>query len=149
MTEATSSAPPPRAPEKIGPGVAARMDTGGIILRRWAGAWIDFVAMGAIVWLFILLGAAIEVQPMAGAAVLTGYLAVLAYFPVTEGLWGRSAGKFVTGTIVVVPASSQSRGSIHDAAASLVDLDLDRSAPAEGHLTVLASSHDPLPDIDR
>jgi len=58
-------------------------------------------------------------------------------------------GQGMTGTIVVVPASSQSRGSIHDAAASLVDLDLDRSAPAEGHLTVLASSHDPLPELDR
>ena len=90
-------------------------------------------------------------------------------------------GQGMTGTIVVVPASSQSRGSIHDAAASLVDLDLDRSpatgssavvdelrpdgrstapgahapiaftgsAPAGGHLTVLASSHDPLPELDR
>ena len=28
-------------------------------------------------------------------------MAALAYFPVTEGIWGRSAGKLITGAIVV------------------------------------------------
>jgi uncharacterized RDD family membrane protein YckC len=73
------------------------MDSGGIILRRWAGAWIDFVALAA---LFLALGLSLRAVSinLALAAALVG---VLAYFPVTEGLWGRSAGKFITGTIVV------------------------------------------------
>lgn len=72
---------------------------GGLLLRRWFGCWIDFIALavvfGAPAVLLGLVGATNAVAAGAGLVV-----AVL-YFPLTEGLWGRSLGKLISGTIVV------------------------------------------------
>ena len=89
----------PRSPDPsdLGRRVARRMDSGGIVLRRWAGAWIDFVALAALFFgpAFLLRSLSINL------AIGVGCVAVLAYFPVAEGVWGRSLGKLITGTIVV------------------------------------------------
>lgn len=81
-------------------GVAEQMDKAGALFRRWAGCWIDFLALAA---LFFLPGLALMPnESMASSGV--GFLLLippLAYFPVTETLWGRSLGKLVTGLIVV------------------------------------------------
>lgn len=98
MTEAIVTGAPMRASSRLGPRLAERMDGGGIILRRWAGCWIDFIALGLIAFLFMAIGSG---QPWAGVPIAVGLLAMLAYFPVTEGLWGRSLGKLITGTIVI------------------------------------------------
>jgi uncharacterized RDD family membrane protein YckC len=67
-----------------------------VLLRRWLGCWIDFLAMGAILAASMLFpGAARE------PAVWIAILLVVAYFPVTEGRWGRTLGKLVAGTVVV------------------------------------------------
>jgi uncharacterized RDD family membrane protein YckC len=79
--------------------LAMRMDAGSIIFRRWAGCWIDFIALVLVAAPFLLLG--VGSASRAGAAMVLALLAVLAYFPVTEGIWGRSLGKLLTGTIVV------------------------------------------------
>jgi uncharacterized RDD family membrane protein YckC len=77
--------------------VARRMDSGGILLRRWFGAWVDFISLVVVLYL-----PGIILRPLMGdSGLIVGGLAMLAYFPVTEGLWGRSAGKFASGTIVV------------------------------------------------
>lgn len=73
------------------------MDRGGSLLRRWAGAWIDFVAAAALILAIAFPLRSLSVAVLLGAALV----AVLTYFIVTEGVWGRSAGKFVTGMIVV------------------------------------------------
>ena len=68
-----------------------------IVVRRWAGAWIDFIAL-AILFLgpSALLSAAIYQSTMPLWAGLA-----LVYFPLAEGLTGRSLGKFVSRTKVV------------------------------------------------
>jgi uncharacterized RDD family membrane protein YckC len=77
--------------------LAQRMDVGGILLRRWGGCWIDFIAIAVLLVVSIaLLRSLSEGIMMAVCGVLA-----LAYFPVTEGIWGRSLGKLITGTIVV------------------------------------------------
>jgi len=98
MTDSTMFGAPVRV---IPPGqrVALRMDAGSIIFRRWAGCWIDFIALALVAAPFLALGAGSTSR--ATVALILALLAVLAYFPVTEGLWGRSLGKLITGTIVV------------------------------------------------
>lgn len=92
------------APVRITPPgrkLALRMDAGSIIFRRWAGCRIDFIAFPTLAFSFFLLAGAFGTGPVASSLAILGALAGLAYFPVTEGLWGRSLGKLLTGTIVV------------------------------------------------
>ena len=77
--------------------IARGYDRGELLLRRWGGTVIDIVVL-----------AVVGIVPLAFTAVkgleflaVIGLLAVLAYYPVTEGVWGRTLGKLVTGTIVV------------------------------------------------
>lgn len=92
-------------PERISLGlgvrVARRMDTGGILLRRWFGAWIDFVVLAALAFAPVLLPIDNNLRSVLRSLLL------LAYFPVTEGVWGRSVGKFATGTIVIDAAGNR------------------------------------------
>ncbi|MBR7620352.1 RDD family protein [Phenylobacterium sp. 20VBR1] len=86
-----------RADSKLGAGASAASRAENILLRRWFGCWIDFLTMGALFF-----ATAVPAERFGDeAAVITGGLAVLAYFPVTEGVWGRSLGKLASGTIVV------------------------------------------------
>ena len=80
-------------------GMAERLDGGGILLRRWAGCWIDFIALAALFFLPALALAPFDSPPPFLGLLL--FLLPLAYFPVTETLWGRSLGKLATGLIVV------------------------------------------------
>lgn len=76
--------------------VAAGYDT-SIVVRRWLGAWIDFTVL--LSFLLIpdyLLGNAIYRSTL---AIWIGLL--VAYFPVTEMLFGRTIGKVMTRTRVV------------------------------------------------
>jgi uncharacterized RDD family membrane protein YckC len=71
----------------------------GLLVRRWAGAWIDFVALALIL---IIPDGLLGNDLYQKTIVL--WVAVLAlYFPLTEGLTGRSLGKLATGTRVVAP----------------------------------------------
>ena len=83
--------------EDFGRRTAYRAETGNLLLRRWAGCWIDFIALGAI-----LVGVAVILpKEMAITALLAAIALAFAYFIVLEGVWGRSLGKLATGTIVV------------------------------------------------
>ncbi|HYE45122.1 MAG TPA: RDD family protein [Caulobacter sp.] len=77
--------------------VAGRLSAGEMLLRRWGGCWIDFILLAAVVFLPVLPFS--DTPP--DAVVYASLAAAVAYFPVTEGLWGRSLGKLVTGTVVV------------------------------------------------
>jgi uncharacterized RDD family membrane protein YckC len=67
------------------------------IFLRWAGAWIDL--------LILFLSLAIPERALGNARyqeTLWIWLVVpTLYFPVLEGIWGRTVGKLVTGTMVV------------------------------------------------
>jgi uncharacterized RDD family membrane protein YckC len=90
----------------IGVRAARKLDgSGGILFRRWAGCWIDFIVAGI---LFIAsaapFAAVSETDLTDGQAIavfFTGVVAIAAYFTVSEGLTGRTLGKLLTGTIVV------------------------------------------------
>jgi uncharacterized RDD family membrane protein YckC len=81
--------------------IARRLDRAEIILRRWAGCWIDFITLGILLAGPFLVLALARLDTAAQLALVVSSLLVLAYFPVTEGLWGRSLGKLVTGLVVV------------------------------------------------
>ena len=76
-------------------GVARRTDKGTLLLRRWAGCWIDFIALFLIVMAF---GGLAQLHEW---FVLVGFIPLLGYFPVCEWLWGKTLGKLVTGLVVV------------------------------------------------
>lgn len=99
-------------------GVARRMDTAGILFRRWIGCWIDMVALAALLFIPAWPISALGAPPIVS---WIGTLAMLAYFPVTEGLWGRSLGKLVTG-LVVVDASGQMPGLLRAAGRTVTRL---------------------------
>ncbi|NBB15778.1 hypothetical protein GVN21_10470 [Caulobacter sp. SLTY] len=77
--------------------VAGSLSAGEMLLRRWAGCWIDLLLLGGIIVLPILFFGEATPEPVFWVAGLI----ILAYFPITEGLWGRSLGKLVTGTVVL------------------------------------------------
>lgn len=79
------------------PDAIARSYDTSIIVRRWLGCWVDFVALVAI---FMLPDALLGNEMYQRLLPLWIALAV-AYFPLTEGLTGRSLGKLATRTVVV------------------------------------------------
>lgn len=86
-----------RASGGVAKRLSRRMDTMSILMRRWGGCWIDFIAivlMVAVVWF------ALQWAPPGLLGIITAVI-VLGYYPVMEAGWGRTLGKFVTGTIVV------------------------------------------------
>ena len=75
--------------------IARSYDT-SIIVRRWLGCWVDFIVLLAI----FLIPDALNHDVYQRFLPVWVTLAV-AYFPLTEGLFGRSLGKLATGTVVV------------------------------------------------
>jgi uncharacterized RDD family membrane protein YckC len=79
-------------PEEI-----SRSYDSSIIVRRWLGAWVDFL---------VLVGILLAADSLLGNELYQKTLfiwlgVIVAYFPLTEGLTGRSLGKLVSGTKVV------------------------------------------------
>ena len=87
----------------VGERVARSTSGGALLFRRWLGAWIDFIATAVLLFLpaFLLNWSGTASPPLAVLLALTGFALALFYFPITEGLWGRSIGKLVSGTVVV------------------------------------------------
>lgn len=69
---------------------------GSILVRRWLGAWVDFVVILSI----FLVPDAIS-HELYLRAIPLWFTIVLAYFPVMEAWTGRTVGKYATGTVVV------------------------------------------------
>ncbi|HET9230882.1 MAG TPA: RDD family protein [Vitreimonas sp.] len=83
--------------------IAEDMGTGDALLRRWLGCWIDLLAL-AVLFIAPMLPFAFIPQfsdlPMSTYMPASLTLCLL-YFPVTEGFWGRTVGKLITGLQVV------------------------------------------------
>lgn len=67
-----------------------------MLLRRWLGTVVDTVALGGMLFVTFLLGE--QTRPI---GIVLWLIATLLYYPVSEGVWGRTLGKLVTGMIVV------------------------------------------------
>jgi uncharacterized RDD family membrane protein YckC len=68
-----------------------------LIVLRWLGAWIDF----GILVLFLVVPDWLLGNQLYQQTSCIWLTALGLYFPVTEGIWGRSLGKLITGTVVV------------------------------------------------
>lgn len=79
-------------------GAARRQDAATIIIKRWAGCWIDLIALAVGLVAIYGLFALIKLDLLGG---VLGLVFLLGYFPVTEGLWGQSLGKLILGLVVV------------------------------------------------
>jgi uncharacterized RDD family membrane protein YckC len=77
--------------------ILGRSGIGSYLLLRWLGAWIDFV----LVFLCLALPDAALGNALYQQTIWIWLLAPVVYFPVSEGIWGRSLGKLITGTMVV------------------------------------------------
>lgn len=77
--------------------VIRRTEPASILLRRWWSTIVDYVAAA------LALVAAVSITPTQwqSGAVIAWICLVLLYFPLTEGLYGRSLGKLAAGLIVV------------------------------------------------
>jgi uncharacterized RDD family membrane protein YckC len=91
MTDAALRAPIDAA------AIARAYDRGELLLRRWGATWIDFILFAVMIF------APLVFTEVRGLEVLapSGFAGVLVYYPLTEGLWGRTLGMLVTGTIIV------------------------------------------------
>jgi uncharacterized RDD family membrane protein YckC len=69
----------------------------GILMYRWLGAWIDFVAF----WLILIVAEAVLGSELYQRTVWLWVLVALAYFPITELRWGKTLGTKMAGLIVV------------------------------------------------
>jgi len=91
--------------------VAGNLSAMEMLVRRWFGCWIDFLVLAALLFLPSLLtgllmgvtaaGSAAAAREASETTLIVGAIAMVAYFPITEGLWGRSLGKLLSGTVVV------------------------------------------------
>jgi uncharacterized RDD family membrane protein YckC len=77
--------------------IARRSNVSLLLFLRWLGAWIDF----AVLSLFLLAPDCLLGNELYQETVWIWLGALILYFPIVEGIWGRSLGKLITGTIVV------------------------------------------------
>jgi uncharacterized RDD family membrane protein YckC len=77
--------------------IVGRSGIWSYLLLRWLGAWIDFI----VVFLFLALPDSALGNALYQETIWIWLVVPVIYFPVSEGIWGRSLGKLVTGTVVV------------------------------------------------
>ncbi|MBI1684775.1 RDD family protein [Caulobacter hibisci] len=75
-----------------------RQDAGSILVRRWGACWIDMVLLGIFLVVPVLVLDRFHLSTAGGVISL---ILIVGYFPLTEGLWGRSLGKLALGLVVV------------------------------------------------
>lgn len=76
--------------------VAESLSGGEMLVRRGLGCWIDFAVLALLYF-----GPGFLTGHRFPGMFWVGVALAAAYFPITEGRWGRSLGKVLTATIVV------------------------------------------------
>lgn len=105
------------APQSVAAAGLASQYGFSVLVLRWVATWIDFAVLLSIFVLpAYLFGNAVYRQLLP-----LWLLLVAAYFPVMEGLWGKSAGKFIT-CIRVVNASGGTPSFLQTVARTLLRL---------------------------
>lgn len=77
--------------------VAESYSRGSMVMRRWAGCWIDLILSFA----FLLIPDAVLGNDLYQKTMEIWLLLVAGYFIIPEVLWGRTPGKLISGTVVV------------------------------------------------
>ena len=67
------------------------------LFLRWLGAWIDLIVLS----LFLLIPDLVLGNLLYQETIWIWLVPLIIYFPVLEGIWGRSLGKLITGMRVV------------------------------------------------
>ena len=78
--------------------ISRTSDAGMLLLRRWAGPIFDLVLLAAGSDRSSLIALANSATAWLS---LIGIVFVLGYYPITEGIWGQTLGKLITGMVVV------------------------------------------------
>jgi uncharacterized RDD family membrane protein YckC len=77
--------------------VARGTDVGTLLLLRWLGTLIDLLVLAVVLLAPIF---AFNQTPLQ-FLIFIGMIVVVVYYPIMEGIWGRTLGKLATGLIVV------------------------------------------------
>ncbi|MGY3266773.1 RDD family protein [Lysobacter sp. HA35] len=93
---------PDRSPPLPVAAIAAGYDA-SIVVRRWLGAWIDFIVLAS----FLLIPDYVLGNERYQATLVVWIALLVAYFPAMEILFGKTVGKFATGTRVVNAAGGR------------------------------------------
>ena len=81
--------------------VAQGVDLGEMLFRRWLAAVLDFVLLCGGCWVAIYGGEYVFGLAALGPALWISLIGLIVYFPLTEGLWGRSLGKYAASLAVI------------------------------------------------
>jgi uncharacterized RDD family membrane protein YckC len=103
----------------LGRQVAREADLAELLFRRWLAAMLDAVLLAGLFW---LIARALETVFGAGTALwaLGGWAAAaIAYFLITEGVWGQSLGKYAA-SVAVVDDAGRPPGVLRAAIRTLV-----------------------------
>ena len=77
--------------------LARRPNISTLLMLRWLGAWIDFIILAS----FLLVPESLLGNELYQRTIWIWIAPLILYFPILEGIWGRSVGKLLTGLIVV------------------------------------------------
>ena len=86
----------------------------GLLVRRWVGAWVDLIVLGS----FLLIPDVVLGNERYQQTVVLWLALLVLYFPLSEGLAGRTLGKVITGTKVVT-AGGENPGVLRAAVRTL------------------------------
>jgi uncharacterized RDD family membrane protein YckC len=81
--------------------VAQGAGLGEMLFRRWLAAMLDLVVLVAMLWVAVYGAVFVFGVAALGPAIWAWLIAVVVYFPITEGLWGCSLGKYAASIVVI------------------------------------------------
>jgi uncharacterized RDD family membrane protein YckC len=92
---------PANLPQTTAQRLAQGADLGELLFRRWLAAMLDFVLLLGACWAAIYGGEFVFGIDALGPALWASLIGLMLYFPITEGLWGRSVGKYAASLAVI------------------------------------------------
>jgi uncharacterized RDD family membrane protein YckC len=81
--------------------LAQAASLGELLFRRWLATMLDAVLIAAVLWAVVYGGRFVFGAPALAPAIWAWLAALVLYFPITEGLWGRTLGKYAASLSVI------------------------------------------------